>query len=96
MDDMARLRVLIADDDGRVRRALRALLKAEPDFAVVGEVATAREVCAATRALRPAVVVLDLLQPAAEDGLGLVRRLAGEPGRGRRVRAGTARARCPP
>jgi DNA-binding NarL/FixJ family response regulator len=79
VDGGGRLRVLIADDDGRVRRALRALLEAEPDIAVVGEAATAREVRAAARALRPAVVVLDLLLPAAEDGLALVRGLAGRP-----------------
>jgi DNA-binding NarL/FixJ family response regulator len=70
------LRVLIADDDPRVRRALRALLAGEPDLAVAGEAAAAGEVLARARALGPTVILLDLRLPRAADGLALLPALA--------------------
>ncbi|HEU5330567.1 MAG: response regulator [Thermomicrobiales bacterium] len=79
LDKAAPLRVLIADNDGRVRRALRALLAAEPDIRVVGEAATVAEALAQNNALHPALILLDLLLPTADDGLQLVRMLAGPP-----------------
>ena len=77
-----KLRVLIVDDDIRVRRALRSLIECAPDLVVVGE---ARSTASAKRLdleLLPDVVVLDLLLPQALDGMGVLRELRG---RGRPV-----------
>jgi len=77
-----KLRVLIVDDDIRVRRALRSLIECAPDLIVVGE---ARSTASAKRLdleLLPDVVVLDLLLPQALDGMGVLRELRG---RGRPV-----------
>ena len=70
------LRVLIADGDGRVRRGLRALLEAQPDIVVIGEAATAAQAEQCSAALRPSVVLLDLMLPTLDDGLAAVRFLA--------------------
>jgi DNA-binding NarL/FixJ family response regulator len=81
MDDSASvtdhlLRVLIAGGDGRVRRGLRALLEAQPDIVVIGEAATAAQAEQCSTALRPSVVLLDLMLPTLDDGLAAVRFLA--------------------
>jgi DNA-binding NarL/FixJ family response regulator len=68
--------VLIADDDPRVRAALRALIEAESDIAVVGEAGTPYEVLEQTTRLAPSAIILDLLLPRAVDGLNLLRHLA--------------------
>ena len=70
------LRVLIAGGDGRVRRGLRALLEAQPDIVVIGEAATAAQAEQCSTALRPSVVLLDLMLPTLEDSLAAVRFLA--------------------
>src|ERR671932_1306 len=81
MDDSASvadyfLRVLIAGGDARVRRGLRALLEAQPDIVVSGEAATAAQAEQCSTALRPSVVLLDLMLPTLDDGLAAVRFLA--------------------
>lgn len=73
------MRVLIADDDGRVRQALRALLEAEADISVVGEAASSTEVLVSAAALWPSVILLDLLLPDTADGLALLPALVGWP-----------------
>ena len=70
------LRVLIVDGDGRVRRGLRALLEAQPDIVVIGEAATAAQAAQCSAALRPSVVLLDLMLPTLDDGLAAVHFLA--------------------
>ena len=70
------LRVLIAGGDGRVRRGLRALLEAQLDIVVIGEAATAPQAEQCSTALRPSVVLLDLMLPTLDDGLAAVRFLA--------------------
>jgi DNA-binding NarL/FixJ family response regulator len=70
------LRVLIAGGDARVRRGLRALLEAQPDIVVIGEAATAAQAAQCSAALRPSVVLLDLMLPTLADGLATVRFLA--------------------
>jgi len=40
---MQKITVLIADDHALVREGLRAILRGEPDIAIVGEAATGRE-----------------------------------------------------
>ncbi len=57
------IRVLIADDHAIVRQALRAVLEAEEDIAVVGEARDGREAVAQAARLRPDVVVMDVAMP---------------------------------
>ena len=77
-----KLRILIVDDDARVRRALGGLIECAPDLTVVGEAGSTRGARRLDLALGPDVVVLDLLLPQAADGLGVLRELRG---RGRPV-----------
>ena len=78
----SKLRVLIVDDDARVRRALRSLLECSPDLIVVGEAGSARSARRLDLELLPDVVVLDLLLPQAPEGMQVLRELRG---RGRAV-----------
>ena len=73
--------VLIADDDARVRHALRALIDAEPGIVVVGEAGSVSEVLECDRVLQPGVVLLDLLLPRPEEGLKLIDVLSRQRGR---------------
>ncbi len=55
--------VLIVDDHAVVRRGIRALLEAEGDFAVVGEVGSGGEAVLLAADLAPDVVLMDLVMP---------------------------------
>jgi DNA-binding NarL/FixJ family response regulator len=70
------VRVLICDDDPRVRQALRALIESDPAITVAGEAGCTRDVLESDATLHPSVILLDLIMPNPEDGLGLVRTLA--------------------
>ena len=54
---------LIVDDHELLRAGMRGCLEREPDISVLGDAATAEQGLARTRALRPDVVLLDLLLP---------------------------------
>jgi DNA-binding NarL/FixJ family response regulator len=58
-------RVLVVDDHAVVRAGVRLLLDAEQDIEVVGEAGDARQAIFQTRALKPDVIVLDLVMPGA-------------------------------
>jgi two-component system, NarL family, invasion response regulator UvrY len=70
-----RLRVLIVDDDARVRRALRSLIECASDLVVVGEAGSTLSAKRLDLELGPDVVVLDLLLPEAPDGMQVLREL---------------------
>jgi DNA-binding NarL/FixJ family response regulator len=77
-----KLRLLIVDDDARVRRALRSLIECSPDLTVVGEAGSTPSAKRLDLELLPDVVVLDLLLPQAPEGMQVLRELRG---RGRPV-----------
>jgi len=62
------IRVLIADDHDVVRQGLRLVLSQEEDIEVAGECADGLRTIARLAALRPDVLLLDMVMPAA-DGL---------------------------
>jgi DNA-binding NarL/FixJ family response regulator len=57
------IKVLLADDHAVVRDGLRALLEAQPEIEVVGDVANGREALREARRLTPDVVVMDIAMP---------------------------------
>jgi two-component system response regulator DesR len=72
------IRVLIADDDHRVRGALSALLTASPGVTVVGAAASAQGALELAREGAPSVALIDLLLPELDDGLSLIDAVSGE------------------
>jgi two-component system, NarL family, response regulator LiaR len=71
------IRVLLVDDHPVVRTGLRALLEAEPDIKVVGEAGNGLAAISLARALRPDIVVTDLLLPGV-DGVAVTQRIHAE------------------
>ena len=68
MTDVNSIRVLIADDHAVVRRGLQALIDSEPGMEVVGEAEDGIEAVLKARALKPDVILMDLVMPR-KDGL---------------------------
>jgi DNA-binding NtrC family response regulator len=75
------IRVLVVDDDARVRRALHDLIDASGGMQVVATAAGVGEALEVDARTGPLVALVDVL-PDRADGVELVRALAG---RGRRV-----------
>jgi len=63
MSEGGKIRILIADDHLVVRMGLGTLIEAEPDMEVVGEAADGREAVDMTMALKPDLVIMDLMMP---------------------------------
>jgi DNA-binding NarL/FixJ family response regulator len=57
------LRILIADDQPLVRKAIRVLLESRAGWKVCAEAADGREAVAKTKELSPDIVVMDLSMP---------------------------------
>jgi DNA-binding NarL/FixJ family response regulator len=71
---MSRTTIVLADDHVVVRQGLRALLEAEPDFAIVGEAADGLEVPDLVERLKADVLILDLMLPGL-NGLEVTRQV---------------------
>ena len=76
MPELVRMRrtVLIVDDHAAFRSAARALLEAS-GFEVVGDAVDGESAVAAVKALRPAIVLLDVQLPGV-DGFAVAEQLA--------------------
>ena len=57
------MRVLLADDQGIVRRGMRALLESEPSVDIVGEASDGHEALRLCESTAPDVAVLDVAMP---------------------------------
>jgi NarL family two-component system response regulator LiaR len=74
---IAPIRVLIADDHAILRKGIRALLGTEPDIEVVGETGDGLETVAQAGAMRPDVILMDLVMPNM-DGIEATRLITAE------------------
>ena len=74
---MKELRILLADDQERVRYALRALLRQQPEWKVIGEAENAKDLLALATVLGPDLVLLDWNLPdmPGEQVLGSLRKM---------------------
>jgi DNA-binding NarL/FixJ family response regulator len=60
---LKKIRILIADDHGIVRKGLRLQLEQNTDFEVVGEATEGREAVRMAEELQPDVVIMDIAMP---------------------------------
>jgi DNA-binding NarL/FixJ family response regulator len=74
------VRVLIADEDARVRTALRRFLSASPGFDVVDDTGTAALALDLVRLHTPAVAIVGIAPLYAAEGLDVLRALTGKLG----------------
>jgi NarL family two-component system response regulator LiaR len=74
MTDPQPIRVLVADDHAIVREGLRALIDTEPGIELIAEAQDGEEAVRLARAVRPDVILLDLVMPRL-DGLAAIPRL---------------------
>jgi DNA-binding NarL/FixJ family response regulator len=68
------IRLLLVDDEARVRQGLRMCMAGEPDFEVIGEADEGAEAVELAAALQPDVVVMDVRMRGL-DGIGATRNL---------------------
>ncbi len=71
---MSKIKVLLADDHRIVRQGVRALLEAELDMEVVGEVGEGLAVFDAIETYQPDTLILDLMMPGI-NGLEVAKRV---------------------
>ena len=71
------IRVMVVDDHPLVRRGTSALLAEFDDLEVVGEAANGKEAVVKAEAMKPDVILMDLIMPGM-DGIELLSRLRRE------------------
>jgi DNA-binding NarL/FixJ family response regulator len=69
------VRVIVVDDQGIVRRAVRTWLESKPGIEVVGEAASGEAALPLVARMRPHVVLMDLVMPGL-GGVETIRRIA--------------------
>ena len=60
------MRILLADDNERIRRGVRAILSSTPNCEICGEAADGRETIRIARELLPDLILLDVSMPEME------------------------------
>jgi DNA-binding NarL/FixJ family response regulator len=68
------IRILVVDDHEIIRRGLRAVLEAEPDWEVADEAANGQEAVEKAQRIKPDVVLMDISMPEL-NGLEAARRI---------------------
>jgi two-component system, NarL family, response regulator NreC len=71
---LAMIRLMLADDHQVIRKGLRELFTAEPDFSVIGEAGDGLDAVKLAEQLQPDVLVLDLMMSGI-NGLEVTRQL---------------------
>lgn len=74
---MEKIKLLLVDDHAVVRSGLRMLLETQPDVEIVGEAESGNEAVAKARALKPDVIVMDIMLPDL-SGIEATRRIHAE------------------
>ena len=80
VDGCRPVRVLLVDDDARVREGLAHTMALEADLVVVAEATEAVAALALAELADPSVALVDVLLPDSTSGLALVTSLAQRPG----------------
>jgi NarL family two-component system response regulator LiaR len=70
----ANIRVVIADDHAIVRKGMRAMLEIVPDIELIGEAENGRQAVEIVLALRPDVILMDLVMPEM-DGIEAIQKI---------------------
>ena len=79
---MNRIRILVADDHGIVRKGLRFLLDRQPGMEVVGEASDGREAVKLCEQLTPGIVIMDVAMPKLNGIDATVQIIKSNPGAG--------------
>jgi len=74
------VRILVVDDQPKVRQGLRMMLALEPDLAIVGEAEDGTQALTLARSLHPDVVLMDVAMPNL-DGIAATSARQSRPGR---------------
>jgi NarL family two-component system response regulator LiaR len=74
MNQTKPIRILVADDHPIVRKGLHTLISSEPDLEWVGEAADGIEVVEQALALRPDIILMDMVMPR-QDGVEAVKQI---------------------
>jgi len=69
-----RVTILVCDDQAIVRKGIRALLATESKIVVIGEAENGRDAISRVEALRPDVILMDLVMPEM-DGIEAIRQI---------------------